>query len=219
MRLIAAFLQLIRWPNLFFIVITQLLFYFCIFLPVYKIEPDALKISWLVIASVFIAAAGYIINDYFDLNIDHINKPNKNVIDVSINRRWAIALHLILNVAGIIATIFAVTFNKWYLVVANIICITLLWFYSTSLKRRLLVGNIIISLLTAWTILIIFFANAPLRFAVEGNDNSMIKLFRVAFLYAAFAFIISLVREAIKDIQDMKGDARMVAEHCQLLPV
>ena len=76
MNLVSAFLRLIRWPNLVFIALTQLLFYFCIYLPLYNNHQIA-KLSLLIVASVFIAAAGYIINDYFDLNIDQVNKPRR----------------------------------------------------------------------------------------------------------------------------------------------
>src|SRR3954468_20518565 len=133
MKLISAFLKLIRWPNLVFIALTQVLFYRCIYLPIFHAE-NRHTLIWLIIASVLIAAAGYIINDYFDLNIDQINKPQKNVFARTIHRRWAILLHLFMSFAGILATVIAVGFHKWYLVLANMGCIALLWFYSTSFK-------------------------------------------------------------------------------------
>ena len=88
------------------------------------------------LASVFIAAAGYIINDYFDLNIDQVNKPDKNVFVKTINRRWAIIWHFALSLMGIVATIAAIGLHKWYLILANLFCIALLWVYSTSLKKK-----------------------------------------------------------------------------------
>src|SRR5690242_5978629 len=87
MKLIKAFLRLIRWPNLVFIVLTQVLFYYCAVLPSYAgLGFDhAWFLSWkafwwLVASSVLIAAAGYIINDYFDLNIDQVNKPGAIIV-------------------------------------------------------------------------------------------------------------------------------------------
>ena len=87
MRLLGAFLKLIRLPNLFFIVLTQFLFYYCILVPVLRsvdavAKIDQLQFILLSLASVLIAAAGYIINDYFDVNIDQVNKPKKNVVDI-----------------------------------------------------------------------------------------------------------------------------------------
>src|SRR5919199_6530892 len=125
MNLISAFFRLVRWPNLVFIALTQVLFYYCIYFPLYHEHHDK-KLILLIIASVFIAAAGYIINDYFDLNIDQVNKPGKNVLDSIINRRSAIVWHLTLSLLGIIATVIAVSLHKWYLIIANIACVALL---------------------------------------------------------------------------------------------
>src|SRR3954463_3285836 len=112
MKRITAFFQLIRWPNLVFIALTQLLFYYCIYQPLFP--GDARRsLVWLITASVFIAAAGYIINDYFDLNIDQINKPRKNVFVRDIPRRWAIVWHFLLSLAGIVATALGVGLHKW----------------------------------------------------------------------------------------------------------
>jgi 4-hydroxybenzoate polyprenyltransferase len=216
MQSLGAFFRLIRWQNLVFIVITQLLFYYCVYRPLFPGGGDLYRLGWLVAASVLIAAAGYIINDYFDLNIDQVNKPHKNVINVLISRRWAILWHMVLSVAGIACTLVSVGRGKWYLVIANIIVVLLLWLYSTSFKRRLLIGNIVISLLTAWTVLILFFAKVPFSAAFGASDAQTVKLFRVAFLYGAFAFIISLIREAIKDVEDLEGDRRY---GCKTLPI
>ncbi|MGZ3847950.1 MAG: geranylgeranylglycerol-phosphate geranylgeranyltransferase [Flavisolibacter sp.] len=214
MNLVSAFLRLIRWPNLLFIILTQLLFYYCIYVPLYGLN-DYIKLTWLMIASVFIAAAGYIINDYFDLNIDQVNKPEKNVFVRTINRRWAIIWHLIFNLMGILATVAAVGLHKWYLIVANLFCILLLWFYSTSFKRQVIIGNLIISVLTAWTVLVLFFGYTEPHEAFMANPVS-IKFFRLAFLYGGFAFVISLIREAVKDMEDLEGDARY---GCRTLPI
>jgi len=216
MKLFTAFFQLIRWHNVVFIILTQLLFYFCIYQSIYLPNESLHQLFWLIIASVFIASAGYIINDYFDLNIDQVNKPDKNVINKVINRRWAIVLHLVFSVAGLIATAIAVSFDKWYLIFANLVCVILLWLYSTSFKRRAIVGNIVISILTAWTILIFFFAKVPFSAPFGTSDELTIKFFRVSFLYAGFAFIISLIREAIKDVEDMEGDRKY---GCRTLPL
>jgi 4-hydroxybenzoate polyprenyltransferase len=220
MRLIAAFFRLVRLPNLFFIALTQSLFQFCIYYPLYRdavTERDIYRFIFLVLASVFIAGAGYVINDYFDINIDEVNKPQKMVVDKIIHRRWAIAWHFMLSFAGIVLTALAVpVLEKWYLVLANILCVALLWYYSTKFKKSLLIGNIAISLLTAWTILIIFFSKVTIDNAIDPGSHSQPKLFRFAFLYAGFAFITSLIREAIKDMEDIKGDEKY---GCRTMPI
>ncbi len=220
MRLIAAFLKLVRLPNLFFMALTQVLFQFCIYHTIYKNSipaGDLTRFVLLVLASLFIAAAGYIINDYFDINIDEVNKPDKMVVDKLIHRRWAIAWHFMLSGAGIILTVLAVPFaQKWYLIAANVLCVALLWVYSTNFKKSLLTGNIVISLLTAWTILIIFFSKVDLADAFGTGNTNQTKFFRLTVLYSGFAFIISLIREAIKDMEDMPGDSKY---NCRTMPI
>jgi 4-hydroxybenzoate polyprenyltransferase len=217
MQLIAAFLKMIRLPNLIFMALTQVLFQFCIYHKLYEgaiPAGDMCRFILLVFASLFIAAAGYIINDYFDINIDEVNKPHKMVVDKVISRRWAIAWHFMLSGGGIILTVLAVPFaQKWYLILANIGCVALLWFYSTNFKKSLLTGNVVISLLTAWTILIIFFSKVNLTDAFDAGHH---RFFRLTVLYAGFAFIISLIREAIKDMEDMPGDEKY---GCRTMPI
>ena len=139
------------------------------------------------------------------------------VVDKLISRRWAIAWHFILSAIAILFTMLALpVLQKWYLVLANIFCIAILWFYSTTFKRNLLIGNIAISLLTAWTILFIFFSKLSVSDAFDSGFHGQPKFFRFAFLYAGFAFIITLIREAIKDIEDMPGDEKY---GCRTMPI
>lgn len=221
MKLIAAFLRLIRWPNLVFIVITQCLFEWAIYGRVYPANDTAIfngPFIQLVLASVLIAAAGYIINDYFDQNIDQINKPEKMVVNVIINRRWVIFWHMTLSLAGLFFTALALPVQQyWHLVLGNLGAILLLWLYSTNFKKQLLIGNVLISLLTAWVILILFFAKYPLvMHEMLGLDHAKVRFFRLTILYAAFAFIISLVREVVKDMEDMEGDQKY---GCKTMPI
>lgn len=219
MNLTVAFLKLIRWPNLVFIVLTQILFFYCILPFVYQgIQATTLSSHYfylLVTASISIAAAGYIINDYFDLNIDLVNKPSKLIIEKYINRRWAIVLHLCLSLIGfLISGYVGYKLRNIYLPFFNLLSIAALWYYSTLFKKKLLIGNIIISLLTAWVILVITVA----EYKLSSNVERIIipRLLKVSFLYAAFAFIISLIREVIKDMEDIKGDVKY---GCETMPI
>lgn len=222
MKVIAAFFKLIRWPNLVFIILTQVLFEYCIYFRVFppsmRYQGEQQQFFLLVAASVCIAAAGYIINDYFDLNIDQINKPDKVVVNLIISRRWVILWHLLLSLAGLILTITALP-HKLYLplIMANTISIFLLLLYSSTLKKRLLIGNVLISLLTAWVIAIIFFSKMNESFLQgKGDEILHVRFFRLTVLYAGFAFIISLIREVIKDMEDIEGDRKY---ECRTMPI
>src|SRR5215471_16883803 len=161
MKLLIAFFRLIRSLNLLFIALTQFLFQYCIVIPVFHRAQAPLVLSTplfiaLVLASLCIAAAGYIINDYFDINIDEVNKPDRLVFDKLIRRRWAILWHLGLSFTGILLSVLiAWKTRAWWLIFANMAVVAALWFYSTTFKRKLLSGNIIISFLTAWVVLVI----------------------------------------------------------------
>ena len=108
LQLLRAFFRLVRWPNLVFIFLTQLLFYYLILLPTFTdMHPGPHKLAPLLFyllsaSSVLIAAAGYIINDYFDLNIDRVNKPNRMVVDKIIRRRSTILWHWVLSGIGVL---------------------------------------------------------------------------------------------------------------------
>ena len=227
MKLTLAFFRLIRWPNLFFIALTQFLFYYCIIIPSlpvnYFLQQHALTPSLfylLVTASLLIAAAGYIINDYFDINIDQINKPAKMVVQKIISRHWAIFFHLMITLTGLIVSGYVAIKTSSTIFFANTFCSLLLWVYSTRFKKKLLSGNIIIAGLTAWTVLVLYFAtNTMLFFLSEissGFAVGITRIYKFAVLYAGFAFIISLIREVVKDIEDMTGDARY---NCQTMPI
>jgi len=214
LKLTQAFLRLVRWPNLVFIAITQILFVYCIVHPVMFTAGavpniQGLYFVLLMISSVIIAAAGYIINDYFDLNIDLINKPDKLVVEKIISRRWVIFWHLFFSIAGIILGFYIDWKTKVsFLGLANFACVALLFVYSISLKNKLLSGNVVISALTAWVILVIAWCETSNLLNSNLTGSIAEKITRISFFYAGFAFVISLVREVVKDLEDIEGDRR-----------
>lgn len=226
MKLLQAFLRLIRWQNLVFIVLTQLLFYYCIELPAYHAQSinnawflTPVLFVWLSIASVLIAAAGYIINDYFDLNIDQVNKPDAIVIQKIIKRRWAIFWHLCFSVMGVVITLYVSwKIGNWVLAPVNFACVFVLLFYSTTFKKKFLIGNVIISLLTAWVVFVLYFSELDLVTITREPlyHTALNKIFKLAVLYGGFAFVISLIREVVKDMEDMQGDEKF---GCRTLPI
>ncbi|MFZ4057632.1 MAG: geranylgeranylglycerol-phosphate geranylgeranyltransferase [Ferruginibacter sp.] len=227
MQTIAAFFRLIRWPNLIFIALTQSLFYYCIIVPSLPESYRSLQYRFtdhlfflLMAASILIAAAGYIINDYFDINIDLVNKPDKLVIEKFIKRRWAIVLHISITLVGLALSFYVSLYTGFIVFVGNVICAIFLWVYSTTFKKKLLSGNILIALLTAWTVLVLY-AAVNTTYVIAGTISkdipvSMFRIYRLAVLYSGFAFIITLIREAVKDIEDIQGDARY---QCKTMPI
>lgn len=223
MKILVAFFKLIRWPNLLFIVLTQMLFRYFILSFVYTQkngEAENIRLSGnlfylLVIASVCIAAAGYIINDYFDINIDLVNKSSKVIIGKFFNRRTAILLHAFLSFIGFLLSAYiGFRLHNILIPLINFIAINVLWVYSSTLKRKILIGNILISLLTAWVILVL--TVAEYRFRISPHDVIWHQLLKMSFIYAGFAFIISLIREVIKDMEDVEGDLKY---NCKTMPI
>ena len=196
------FLRLIRVQNLLIVVLAQ--FLARLFLVGPAVDGGRLRLLidpaiWLLsLSTVCIAAAGYIINDYFDVKIDLINKPQRVVIGRYLRRRVAMGVHQILNVIGCLIGLYL---SKWIFVV-DVLAVTMLWLYSAQFKRQPLIGNIIVSLLTALSFIIL---------AIYYRQNTDMLL-----IYALFAFGISLIREIIKDMQDIRGDARF---GCRTLPI
>ena len=228
MKLFLAFLRLVRLPNLIMIAVTQLLFYFSL-VPLYFGDEVVVKSSFknlhyllLIISSLLIAAAGNIINDYFDRNIDEINKPEKKIIDKLIKRRWAIVMHIVFSLTAIFIGFYIDSQTPvFWLGFSNTICVLLLFAYSISFKKKLLVGNVLISLLTAWVIFVCFLCYYR-TLTCKGCEPTLEwpailrRFIRISFLYAGFAFVISLIREVVKDMEDIEGDKKY---GCKTIPI
>lgn len=196
----ATFFRLVRWPNLAIIVFTQYMARIFLIGPKaewmwYIGEEKQLLIS---LSTVCIAAAGYIINDYFDVKIDLVNKPQQVIIGKTIPRRWAMLTHQFLNFSGIILGFWV----HYKVAIINIIAATLLWFYAERFKRLAFIGNFLVAGLTGASLIIM---------AVYYNEND-----KIINIYAVFAFGITLIREIIKDMEDVKGDEKF---GCKTLPI
>jgi 4-hydroxybenzoate polyprenyltransferase len=217
-----AILSLIRFPNLLFIFITQLLSYECIVLrglgkSICIADDQSIPIPFfqfllLSLSTILIAAAGYMINDYFDMGIDTINKPEKVTIEKIFSRRRIITWHIVLNfIALVMASIIFITYLKWRFLVIQLFSIFLLVIYSTTLKRKLLIGNLSIACLTGLTVFSVGVYHP--HFDVLNLQARPVQVF---WLYILFAFFITLIREIVKDIEDMKGDS---SQQCKTIPL
>ncbi len=139
------------------------------------------------------------------------------VVEKVISRRSVIIWHLLLSITGIaIGFYIDIKTNVRFLGFANSVCVLLLFLYSISLKKKLLWGNILISLLTAWTILVVGWCETSKLLQPNLIGASTEKITRLSFLFAGFAFVISLIREVIKDMEDIEGDSKY---GCNTMPI
>lgn len=255
-----AFLKLVRFPNLLIIALTQYFIRYAVLLPFFSETKLAAGFSHLdffllVLSTVFIAAAGYVINDYFDTRTDRINRPESVVIDRSIKRRVAMALHVLFNFIGIALGFYlGYKAGVYKLGLIHVFSAGLLWFYSTDFKKQFLIGNVVVSLLTATVPLVVPvfelpFAKTELNTLgleqeelsrkhlelvqgtgqiiteqqaqemqslheqsqhylqyIEGANEAINYAFKLIAVFALFAFLTSLIREIIKDMEDYDGD-------------
>ena len=202
-----ALLKLIRWKNLLMIALVQVLIKYCLFEPFgATITLNSFGLFLLILSTIFIAAAGYIINDINDVGTDEINHNKSVIANNIISEKNAYNLFIIFNLTGV-----ALGFYLSYLVGKNgffaifVISSALLYLYATYLKQTLLIGNIVVALLVSLSLLIVgIFDLIPV--VTELNRKTQITFFEILTDYAIFAFIMTILREIAKDLEDIEGD-------------
>jgi 4-hydroxybenzoate polyprenyltransferase len=222
-----AFLNLVRWQNLLIVALTMLLMRYAIIEPliskIYVVlikgsgeaVPMALQFPWydfiiLVAATIFITAGGYVINDYFDIKTDLINK-GKVIVGTKISRRKAMMWHNIMNAAGV-ASGFYISWKAGYIWLGTLFLVVsgLLYFYSASYKRQFLIGNLIVAILTAMVPLLVVLYEWPALYRYYAVNAVELPKFNFIFYWVGgfglFAFLTTITREMIKDIEDFEGD-------------
>lgn len=227
--MLLAFFKLIRWKNLLLIAFTQYCIRYLLISAMLKfmnlgviLQMSHFDFFLLSLSTMLIAAAGYIINDYFDTKIDSFNNPSHVIVGKQISRRQAMFLHSILNVIAV-----ALGFYLGYksgiprLGLIHLFSTGLLWFYSTDFKKQLIVGNVVVAVLTAIVPLLVVLYEMPLlinkyRTVLSFSGTNLNFVLRFVFGYAAFAFITTLIREIIKDMEDYLGDEKF---GCNTLPI
>ena len=225
-----AFLKLIRIQNLLIVALTQYMMRWCIIhpilshltvlqnneairLPAFELQFSEFHFFLLVLSTLFLTAAGYVINDYFDAKTDLLNHPGKVIIGKLIPRRTAMASHVILNILGIgIGAYLSLYVGMPFLIIIFITVSGLLWFYSTTYKRQFLIGNLIVALLTALVPLMVVLFEIPMLNRSYGHlllqyNTSLQVVFAWVAGFSFFAFLTTLTREIIKDIEDFEGDS------------
>lgn len=220
-------LRLVRWSNLLFLAALVWLMEKWVAVPILDKAAFGEQLPWyvlllLTLAIVFIAAGGYVINDYFDVKIDRINRPDEVIVTRTISKPAAMRLSLSLSGAGVACGLAcaAILHSSLTLWIIFLIVPGLLWFYSSSYKRLFMVGNLIIALLAALPPMLVALANIACLNARYASLMPYLSFQHdlLAWLggFALFAFLLTWIREIVKDMQDQMGDREL---ECHSMPI
>ena len=219
-------MHLVRWSNLLFLSALVWLMEKWVAVPVLDRAAFGEQLPWftlllLMAAVVLTAAGGYVINDYFDVKIDHINRPDAVVVTRSVSKPAAMRLSVGLSITGALCGIaVAWLLRSMTLGIIFVLVPGLLWFYSSSYKRLLMIGNLTIALLAGLTPLVVAMANVAQLRLLYGSilPYTTLEHDLYAWLggFALFAFLLTWIREIIKDLQDQMGDREL---ECHTLPI
>ena len=219
-------MRLVRWSNLLFLAALVWVMEKWVVVPILDKVAFGEQLPWyllllIILATVLIAAGGYVINDYFDVKIDRINRPDELIVTRTVSKEGAMQLSMALSGVGIacgIAT--AVILRSLTLGVLFVLIPGLLWFYSSSYKRLFMVGNLIIALLAGVTPMVVAMTNVALlqlRYATILPYTTLEHdIYAWMGGFALFAFLLTWIREIIKDLQDQMGDREL---ECHSMPV
>ena len=211
-NLIISYLSLTRPLNLIIIIATMLGVWFYSISENPTLSLPFLDFILLILATSLIAASGNIINDYYDIHADAINKPTKQILSKSVSKKMGFKIYLSFNsFAMLIGFYLSLKYQTFWFITLNTFCIFALWFYSYNLKKSLLLGNILIALLTGLIPLaaLSYFAFDPKFgiYALQDTSNWFTSDgFNFVFYLASFAILQNLAREICKDINDVDGD-------------
>ena len=219
-------MRLVRWSNLLFLAALVWLMEKWVATPVLNKAAFGEQLPWYILllilmTTVLIAAGGYVINDYFDVKIDRINRPDEVIVTRTISKPAAMRLSLWLSGTGIACgLIAAILLRSFTLGILFVAIPGLLWFYSSSYKRLFMIGNLIIALLAGLTPMVVALSNTAilqLRFAsILPYTTLEHDLYAWLGGFALFAFLLTWIREIIKDMQDQMGDREL---ECHSMPV
>ena len=216
-------LKLIRFPNLIIVVLTQYLLQYFILVPALtkaELTPTLpyFPFSLLVLSTVLIAAGGYIINDIEDWQIDAINKPNKQIVGKSMTIASAYIYYAAFGILGLLISLYlAFYIHDLLQLLIYPTAVAILWAYSKYFKKTILIGNFIVSIFCAFVAGVIWYAerdNFRILLAKAPTEAGLVS--QIFTNYLIFAFLTTLFREIIKDIEDTEGDK---LNGCKTLPI
>ncbi len=219
------YLRLIRYPNLLIVALTQYAIRWGVIDPMlsassvnlpnaeFNLQLSPLHFFFLVLSTVCLTAAGYVINDYFDTHTDFLNRPKKVLVGTKIPRRHAMALHIVLSAAGVLLG-FYIAFHIELPLLGFIFLLVsgILYFYSTTYKRQFLVGNLLVAILTGLVPLMVILFELPELNKAYGEilvnrNTDLMYIFYWVVGFSLFAFLTNFIREIVKDMEDYEGDS------------
>jgi len=205
-----AFLRLIRWPNLVMMALSLVLIRWVLFYPLQiPVVLSDFHYLLLIFSTVCMGAMGYIVNDLFDLENDRVNKPERITIGKSISTRFAWnATYFFFLVGAALGWYLGQISGRWMYGLINSITGFWLYLYASDFKGRPLLGNILISFLSAGVLTYPIFFDVLPRWPLDPEDVGR-QIALILCIYFAFAFLISLMRELVKDLQDTEGDKKV----------
>ncbi len=210
---------MLRVPNLLIIALTFLLLRYFVFIPVYSafsITPGMGSLQYLLMitATILIAAAGYISNDYFDVITDEVNKPDKKYIGLQITAGTALSISIFFSFFAIVLSIWlSILAESWLPAILLLTALAVAWWYAISLKKTLLWGNIAVAGMSAGTIAMAWIIENQCS---HVSDVPFRIITNIITAISIFAFLLSMMREIVKDIEDMEGDSLI---NCRSLPI
>lgn len=218
-----AFLRLIRWPNLLMVILSMGLLLYLLIKSGLGLAAGSGMTSgefWLLVVSVLLTAiAGYVINDLKDLKTDAINKPGKNVFEETLTKKQGMVLYWFFVLGGILAGgVLSFMLGKTSYILIYILTAGLLWFYTARYQCQPLVGNLVVAFLSALSFGLVWLYElmALQRYSIAVDRSHLFLVNKLVLIYMGFAFLVTLLREIVKDIEDEKGDRQT---GCLTLPV
>lgn len=219
MNKIGAFFKLVRWPNLLITALTMCLVYHCV-----MHMGSTWMFTLIVISMVLIQAGGYVINDIFDKDIDMVNKPEKLIVDKIFTERQCKLFYIVLTVMGLacalVASIMALGKSFITIFAFMVLLACLLYTYSQRYKKELVIGNLIVSISVAFAVFLPWIFQ---MLYISKHELLLITLrplmqysIHIVLIYTVFAFLMTFIREIVKDMEDVEGDKR---QHCHTIPI
>ena len=215
--------RLIRWPNLLIVLLTQYLLYRFVLVAQLKLADrsptlDIIDFGALTLATILTAAAGYVINDIYDQVIDALNKPERMIVGTILSEkaayRWYTGFIL---VGGLFIGWLTYRTGAWFWLPGYILANAMMYGYSRSWKKKILIGNFVVSLFCALVAVVVIVGESGYwPDLMREAPTSYINIVGIFTAYATFAFLSTMYREIVKDMEDVYGDE---VDNCRTLPI